>query len=388
MQKSSLALVGHIYDAVLDPAQWDSILDELADILGVGATSIQVIDPLYSSHQYTALSSRFRDNPGMESLSQEYFDDIWKHEEIIYRSLFNKNEQGFQKDYISMGFNDASDLEHHIPSIWIRKHFGLFHRIASRLNLNNAWQDLLSIQFDASHGEASEEEMQAALIFLPHLAKAIEMRRQFNVLHARFNAVLDALNHYQVGTFIVSGQGDILLHNTEAQRLIEDKDGLSRDARGRLVVTSRSGNDLLSLIQSCTLTARGEGLDSEKLMTIKRLSGQEDYILTVAPIRDPKNTIEAQFQGAIVYVIDPSNVAVISTAGMSELYGLTKAENEVCRLLVEGLTTADIAELRCVCPETVRSQTKQIMQKTSTQNRASLIRLALSINLPIEQPPG
>ena len=59
MQKSSLALVGHIYDAVLDPDQWDSILDELADILGVGATSIQVIDPLYSSHQYTALSQPF-----------------------------------------------------------------------------------------------------------------------------------------------------------------------------------------------------------------------------------------------------------------------------------------------------------------------------------------
>jgi DNA-binding CsgD family transcriptional regulator len=136
------------------------------------------------------------------------------------------------------------------------------------------------------------------------------------------------------------------------------------------------------------MTARGEGLDSEKLLTVRRKSDRDDYILTIAPMRDPENALDAHFRGAIVYAVDPANVSIISTQGMAEIYGLTRAEDEVCQMLVEGLNTGEIVERRGVSPETVRSQIKRIMNKTRVQNRAMLIRLALSINLPIDKAPS
>lgn len=386
--KQVLEFIGRIYDAALHPHYWDDVLDQFTKIVNAGTTSIQVIDPKYTSHQYTALSKRMREHPDFLSLSTEYFEKVWKEEEKAYQSLFRLTEQKFLKDYDAMEFPDASYLEYHLPSKWVREHFGIFHRIASRLNLNDAWHDLVSIQYNADRGEATPEEMIQAQVYLPHLAKAVEMGREFTVLRSRFNAVLDALDYYQVGTFLISQTGNLLLANNEAERIVEERDGLERDSSGKLRVTTQASGNLGQMILNCAMTARGEGMDNEKLLTVRRKSDRDDYILTIAPMRDPENALDAHFRGAIVYAVDPANISIISTQGMAEIYGLTKAEDEICRLLVEGLDTGEIVERRGVSPETVRSQIKRIMNKTRVHNRAMLIRLALSINLPIDKAPS
>ncbi|GMR05649.1 MAG: hypothetical protein BMS9Abin25_0224 [Gammaproteobacteria bacterium] len=381
--KAVLEFVGRIYDAALLPERWNDVLDELAVVLNAASSSIQVLDPLYSVHQYSAVSSRFRDHTDIDELLKYYFDTLWKKEQKAYEYLFAHTDQGFLHEYVVMGFPDASYLESHEPTTWMREHFNLFHRMVSRLNITNAWQDSIAIQYDASRPEPVKEDINFANLFLPHIAKAIELGREFTVLRSRFNAVLEALDYYQVGTIIVTQNGDVILSNEEAKRVFEQKDGLSYDLKGRLSVTS---SGLLSMIKTCAATARGEGVDSEKLLAIKRRSGKDDYILTVAPMRDPQNSLDLHFRGAIVYVVDPTNISIISTAGMAKLYDLTKAEDAVCQFLVEGLDTQSIADRRSVSIETIRSQIKSLMSKTRVQNRASLIRLALSVNLPIENP--
>ena len=86
----------------------------------------------------------------------------------------------------------------------------------------------------------------------------------------------------------------------------------------------------------------------------------------------------------MVFVIDPMHSAVVSTAGMREIYNLTKAESEVCRLIAQGRGTQEIADLRNVTTETARTYVKRILEKTGTKNRVQLVRLALTVNLPIE----
>jgi DNA-binding CsgD family transcriptional regulator len=386
--KSTLELIGHIYDAAMHPQYWDDVLDQYTVASGAASATIQVIDPLYSAHHYTVLSSRFRDHPDSASLMREYFENVWRQEQVMYENGLADRKQGFRQDYEGLGFPDASCLASHAPTLWLREHFGIYNRMASRLNVKDIWLDLVSLQYDANRGEATPDEIAHAMVFVPHMAKAVELGREFTVLRSRFNAVLDALDYYQVGTILVSQEANILLENNEARRILEDRDGLERSLDGKLNITTAATSSLSGMIRNCAMTARGEGMDSEKLLTVMRKSGKDDYILTIAPMRDPENALDAHFRGAIVYVVDPARISVISTRGMAEIYGLTAAEDEVCRLLVEGLDTSEIVERRDVSTETVRSQIKRIMQKTRVQNRASLIRLALSINLPIDEAPS
>ena len=383
---SVLKFVGRIYDAALQPQRWNEVMDEFAEVVGAAGTSLQVIDPVYKENHYTNLSSRFRDHPDFEALSKIYFEQVWLEGKKGYKALFLTDEPGFMQEYQTMGYADASYLEQYPPSLWFRDNFDIFNRMASRLNKNRGWQNMVGIGYDASRGEATQEEVAYANQFLPHLSRAVEMGRDFTLLQQRFNAVFGALDHYHVGIWFVTQHGEVLLLNQAAERILDQQDGIARNSRGRLCITTSSSADLGQVIQACSATARGEGIDSEKLLTVERRSKKDSYIMTVAPMRDPGNEIGGHYKGAIVYAIDPSNVAIISTDGLAGLYGLTEAEDKVCRLLVSGHDTRDIAEQRGVSIETVRTQVKRVLQKAGVQNRASLIRLALSVNLPIDLP--
>lgn len=383
---SALHFIEKIYDAALQPQRWNVVMDEFAEVVGAAGTSLQVVDPFYKENHYTSLSNRFRDHPDFEALMKEYFERVWLEGKEGYKALFSTDAPGFMQEYQCMGYSDANYLEQYPPSLWFRDNFDIFNRLASRLNKNRGWRNMVSICYDSSRGEATPEEITYANQFIPHLSQAVEMGRDFTLLRKRFNTVFGALDHYRVGILFVSQYGEVLLLNQAAEGILEQNDGLSRNARGRLCVTTASSADLGQLIRVCAATARGEGIDSEKLLIVERRSDKDSYIVTVAPMRDPGNEIEDQYKGAIVYAIDPTNVAIISTSGLADLYGLTPAEEGVCRLLVSGHETRTIAEQREVSIETVRTQVKRVMYKTGVQNRAALIRLALSVNLPVDLP--
>ena len=70
-------------------------------------------------------------------------------------------------------------------------------------------------------------------------------------------------------------------------------------------------------------------------------------------------------------------------AGVSEsvpksISGLTAREQEILRLVTDGLTTAQIAEKLFTSPRTVESHRQNIMEKTGTKNTAALVKVAVS----------
>jgi DNA-binding CsgD family transcriptional regulator len=67
---------------------------------------------------------------------------------------------------------------------------------------------------------------------------------------------------------------------------------------------------------------------------------------------------------------------------MRELYGLTEAEAEVLRLLVEGHGSTEMAEVRGVSVHTVVSQIKSVLSKTGTRGCPALVPPR-----PVRQPP-
>ena len=58
--------------------------------------------------------------------------------------------------------------------------------------------------------------------------------------------------------------------------------------------------------------------------------------------------------------------------------GLTAREQEILRLVADGLTTAQIAEKLFTSPRTVESHRQNIMAKTGTKNPAALVKAAVS----------
>ena len=57
---------------------------------------------------------------------------------------------------------------------------------------------------------------------------------------------------------------------------------------------------------------------------------------------------------------------------------LTAREQEILRLVADGLTTAQIAEQLYTSPRTVETHRQNVMEKTGTKNTASLVKAAVS----------
>ena len=76
---------------------------------------------------------------------------------------------------------------------------------------------------------------------------------------------------------------------------------------------------------------------------------------------------------------------------LAPLYGLTAAETEVGLLSLGGKSITEIAELRGVTHNTVRTHLKQVFSKTGARSQADLVRFLLS-GPPVEparpRPPA
>ena len=378
-----LDLISQIYDLPLHPERWSTVLDQFASIMGANMIGIAVHDPMTSGQQLSVSSSNFT-----PALQAEYNTQISTLGESPYAKMAANPKREFWTELEMLGMDNIEQYLARPSSQWLIQKFNVTYGIGSCLNLDRSWTDILSILFPENQGHLIPHKKQLGSIFLDHFAKAMEINRSFSLLKSRFDGVLTALDRFHIGIFILSPNGTVILKNTEAERLIAEDDGVSLSREGYIHPnTSDKRPELKAAIKQAATTAEAQNNHAETLLTLPRKSGKDPYLVEVSPFRGDDD-IESLFSGCLVFIIDPAKTDTVTTKGMQKIYGMTPSEAEVCRLVAEGYVTDDIADARNITRETVRNYVKQILHKTGTSNRSQLVRLALSVNLPIDVAPS
>lgn len=366
-----------IYDAALRPDLWQHALDELTDLYQARGTIIIAYDLGDRPFALQAWSSLYSGDA-----LKAYGDQFTHYEEVISDYLRDRPPRHMGKD-----LEVWPDLENDPdrPDLkYLRQHFGILARAGAQLHTHTAWKDYITVQHGKRWQHVPAEFWQMLEFSVPHLSKALEIGRTFNVLRQRYHAVLAALDKVGVGMCVATDRGWIAVSNDEAQRIFSSNDGLSLSREGHLVSTSHDVTaELKAAIDATAQTANGEGVKEEISITCSRLSGGTPFLIVVSPLRDSDAELEPKFSGSLVYIIDPDESAEFSIDGLARIYSLSRAEEEVCQALIHGSTAKDIADLRGVSPETVRSQVRSIYAKAGVSSRTELIRLALLVNPPI-----
>jgi DNA-binding CsgD family transcriptional regulator len=179
---------------------------------------------------------------------------------------------------------------------------------------------------------------------------------------------------------VISPRGTVLYANTEFERCMSEYKIFRKSANGVLQIAEERVNgtqakhfhDLVAKRDQHGLfgaRARQEGI------VVNLAKPGTALFIEVCPIEVSERTGNLGQGCRLVTIIDTSRAVSFDTARLQSYYHLTISETEILELVARGWTNAEISEMRNRSLDTVKSQMKNLMRKTNSQNRTDLVHM-------------
>ncbi|WP_298974328.1 hypothetical protein [uncultured Roseobacter sp.] len=244
-----------IYDTTVNPGSWRRALDATAAVIEAKAIALVIRGKKAGAKDLTMMSSTYLD---FSRTPAGWYYGAWLSRMQNQDWDFLQTQPPHQLIPDLETGHSAKALDERKDYAFPRKRTGVSRRLGVRLNADDIWFDAMSIGFDQREFEIPIVASEKSQALLPHITKALEIGRIFALLKARYKAALSALDRVQAGIALALPDGQIIVKNAEAERVLGLKDGVTLASDGRFVA---SDPDLTSRIQSIIrdvgLTAQG-----------------------------------------------------------------------------------------------------------------------------------
>ncbi|TXH05989.1 MAG: LuxR family transcriptional regulator [Nevskiaceae bacterium] len=226
----------------------------------------------------------------------------------------------------------------------------------------------------------SAEDKDLVRFLLPHLKRSLRLHARLDYLECDRQLHAGAVNRMLLGMISFAQDGSILELNQEAQRILAEKDGISRSGSGIALASNQENRELQRMIrQALSGSVAGEGPGMVEAMSVTRPSGRAKLGIVVRAIPIGKWSESKQRPTAAIFLRDPeSSGTQPSHEVVRRLFGLTRMEASLALLLAEGLTLDEAAEQLNVMRNTARTHLRSIFCKTGVTRQTMLVRMLLN----------
>lgn len=235
---------------------------------------------------------------------------------------------------------------------------------------------MLTVEGFSDHAAA-----QAALAFLdglrPHLARAAVLSAQLRLQRVQF--AVAALESIGVPAAMLDLGGRVRALNGLFGTLVDHVVG---DGRGRMRLLEPDADR-----RFCGALAKLDAHGLGSSIGFHRRTSFSPAVMHLMPLGGGARDMFLDMS-AIVLIADTSNGPPLDGALLSSLFDLTPAEARVTRSLAEGGSLRRIAVESGLSIETVRSQLKQVFDKTQTRRQSELVGLLTRLGGPGRQKPA
>lgn len=205
-------------------------------------------------------------------------------------------------------------------------------------------------------------------------AAAVVNSHVFHRLARMFNLIAS-------GVVLLDREGRIQFANISAQRLMFDcADSV---ARGIFSVGSIQGFESLFSVIRTASQAGLNGREYTEFLSLPRLSGQRDLLVTVCAL-DCMGSEEGAAAAAL-FISAGGNNEPVPVKALESLFKLTPTEGRIAWAFAQGLRPDQIAETFNISLTTVAFHKRNIFQKTNTNRQADLIALLLTLPACVAQ---
>lgn len=181
-----------------------------------------------------------------------------------------------------------------------------------------------------------------------------------------------AIGQLTLGSLVVDEQGQVLMTNPVAERVLESGDGF-RLRRGKLEAPESGPGTLVAAL--ARVFASKPPPEGVTLQVTRPGGSQWNLLLRRTPTRPGID--ESVSRTALLLFRDAAGTREISEELLMELFGLTRAESALTVRLVQGESLNDAAESLGRSRYTARAQLSAVFAKTDTHRQPQLVGLIL-----------
>jgi DNA-binding CsgD family transcriptional regulator len=380
--RQALDLVGHIYDAALDPQRWAKVVERVLEFVharsGMLFTPFDRIDssgfyfPVNISQTFLQqYASRFqpydpwalavRDLDLAHGGNVIDGDAVVPRKELLASSFYREflKEQGTSRICIAWIFGSGE-----IPGV-----------------LNT----VLSVHRGLRSRPFSDQAKERMRLLVPHFSRALGVMFRLRDAELKVAASYGALDRLAGGVILVGARRQVVFANRTARSILAERDGLSLAPGGASdeKLTAKVHAKTMEIDAALAAAVASATLEVPHFSAGIRVSreGREPLALNISPLPDG-NTFGAgsDVARAIIFLTDTARPASVDRTVLKRLYSLTEAETRVVEGLCEGGTLAEVAGRLGVSDNTVHTQLQSVFRKTGTARQPDLVKLVLSLS--------
>ncbi|QUS38772.1 LuxR family transcriptional regulator [Tardiphaga alba] len=353
-------LVDRIYECSFVPDLWPGVLDELAALTDSrGGLLFSVRSRVLKWTASDRLSDIFR----------SYVEDGWFPQCKRRVCLFGQTEPSF---FVEHDFWTSEEIDTNpIYRDFFRPH-GLGWSAGTGLQMPTGDNIVFSVERDFSRGPIERERVTLLNELRGHLARSAFVAARLGLQRAK--GASDTLSAMGLPALLLGLDGTVIEANAQ---IADMPTQLQWRANNRVALLDSRANELLG--------AALAALNNDPAAAVRSfpLRDAEDKAVSVAHIVPVRRTAQDIFAGSYaLLVITPVTTGKAPPVELlRSLFDLTASEARVARGLVAGQTLEEIAASGGVAISTIRTQVRQVLEKTGCTRQAEVVSLLANISL-------
>ena len=215
----------------------------------------------------------------------------------------------------------------------------------------------------------------------PKIEKSLSISRAISGHRATEHAMSNFFDTLPVGIGIVSRSGQLIFSNQEMQRIAQSNSAIKIASNGLFSITSDAAQpELANLLGNDDAHGRFGARPRREAVFVPDDTGGSGLFIEICPVSTHPELDKFGEGTRLVSVFDGSVRRDVNPEVVARFFPLSKSEVQVLGLVSEGYSNAQIADIRSRSIETVNSQLKSLLRKTSSCNRTELVKVAMGLS--------
>ena len=232
------SLIGDVYDAAIDPSQWQAVLAKTRDFVGGSSAALFSKDATRKS-----LNVFYEDGALDPHYRQLYFEKYVKLDPFTTGHVFAEIEQPISTVDL-LPYEEFQETR--FCKEWARPQ-GLVDFVCAALDKSATSTAMFGVFRHERHGLVDEETRRRMRLIVPHIRRAVLISRTIDLKSAEAATFADTLDGLAAGMFLVNEAGQIVHANASGYAMLHESSVL-RAAGGRLVAIQASAATALNEI--------------------------------------------------------------------------------------------------------------------------------------------